>query len=216
MTQSYDGPIELRWKVFTEWPNKGFVSHMNEIIHADNWCDGDFICHVDSDCFFYEPVTPDTYFQDGKPILMYSSFDYVCERDNTQAYRNWKTAVERAIGGVCNWECMRRHPAVHYRKTYEQTRSDIAAYTGKRAEQHISEQRSTFPQTFAEFPTLGEVAWRHFRKDYHWINQETDPHPPDPLAQCWSHGPMDKPQGVQLKGKYGQHIPMELIRKAGL
>lgn len=189
---------------------------MNEVIHADRWCDGDFICHVDSDCFFYESVTPETYFREGKPILMYSSFDYVCKRDKTDAYRNWKVAVERAIGGTCDRECMRRHPAVHYRKTYEKTQNEIERHTGKKSSAHISEQRSTFPQTFAEFPTLGEVAWRHFRDEYHWINQETEMHPPDPLAQCWSHGPIDKPQGVQLKGKYGQHIPMDLIRKAQL
>jgi hypothetical protein len=189
---------------------------MNEIINADRWCSGDFICHVDSDCFFYEPFTPETYFHKGKPILMYSSFDWVCARDKNDAYRNWKRAVELAIGGVCEREFMRRHGATHYRKTYEQTRNSISAATGRSVAGHISKQRNAFPQTFAEFPTLGEVAWRYFHDDYHWINQETDAHPPDPLAQCWSHGPMNQPQNIQLKGKYTRAIPEDLIRKAQL
>src|SRR5689334_6680397 len=53
-----------------EWPGRGMLWHMHEIMHADKHCrDADFIGHMDSDSIFIEPVTPETFIKDGKPYL---------------------------------------------------------------------------------------------------------------------------------------------------
>ena len=55
------------------------------------------------------------------------------------------------------------------------------------------------PQTFAEFPTLGAVAWEHFHDAYHWARfpvHNDGSHPAlmrDKMKAFWSIG------GVEMK-----------------
>ena len=196
---------------------------MSMIMKADLLCpSADFILHLDPDCIFCEPVTPDDYFVEGKPVLMYASYHWITRRFNPwnlppdQSYfMHWKRAVEAAIGGQSENEFMRRHPAIHYRKLYQEARNLIEQHQGVvNADIYIIEQKNTFPQTFAEFPTLGEVAWRLFKNWYHWVNQETVGRPHDKLIEFWSHGPIDQLQELTwTDAPNRKFVPIEVIKK---
>ncbi len=188
----FPGPISIRHG--PEWPGKGMLWHMAQKMRADEWCKGaDFILHLDSDCMFTEPVTPEDYFVDGKPVLMHASFDWLI---NTQQANlgMWKNNAERALGWTVTEETMRRHPAVHYRAVYLKARDCIEAHTRMGCDRFIESGHNDFPQQFAEFPTLGAVAWRHFWEHYSWRDQQREGFPPSKLVQFWSHAPPNKPQ----------------------
>lgn len=200
---------------YYDWVDKPMLCHEWQIMQSELLCpSADLICHIDSDCVFFEPVTPDTYLIDGKPVLMWSTFDWVCKRDGHEAYLNWKRAVENAIGGVCDRESMRRHPAVHWREIYAIARAKMVEHTGREPSEYIRAQHEPFPQGFCEFITLGEIAWRYFSERYYWVNQEFGPHPPDPIAQFWSKGRPQDYQDAQIRGQYEKRvIPCEMIER---
>lgn len=188
---------------FDEWPNQGFLSHMYAIMCAEQWCpDANFILHFDSDCTFTEPVTPEDYFVNGKPVLMYADFGWLCSTVQGNLIM-WQEATFNAIGGPVEIETMRRHPAVHYRELYPLARAAIEKHTGKGMVEFMREQRNEYPQSFVEFVTLGNVAHRTMRDKYHWINQQTEGFPPSKLHQAWTHAPPTE-------------ADMELYRKLGI
>lgn len=174
-----------------EWPGKGMNWHQAQIMRSDEWIpNAEFILHTDSDCIFTEPVTPEDYFVDGKPVLLYASYEYLCKDYPT--LRCWQTAAQFAVGFHIQNEFMRRHPAVHYRAVYAKSRDLIERHHAKSMDAYIQKQKNEFPQGFAEFPTLGAVAWRSFHDRYHWINTQNHPHPPDKIRQAWSHREVTK------------------------
>jgi len=77
---------------------------------ADEHCpDADFILHTDSDCVFTEPVTPDDYFVDGKPVMLFESYTRipgkpVAQRDRAGAQAAGRVRVHAAApAGQPHW-----------------------------------------------------------------------------------------------------------------
>ena len=178
------------------------LNHEYLVMVAPDYCKGaDFILHTDSDCIFTEPVRPEDYLVDGKPVLLVKEYGAKLAKEHPEV-QPWKDAVERAIG-YCTHETMQRHPAVHHPKTYEAACMVILNHTGKSPSEYIRMQRNEFPQGFCEFNTLGNVALRNFKEDYHVIDLDKEPRPKDKIRQAWSHQPPTQND-------------MEAYRKAGL
>lgn len=184
-------PSKLRF--FDENPNCGMLHHQAKIIEADIWCpNAETILFMDSDCMFWEPVTPADYFVDGRPVLYRERYATLTNKLRL----NWKEAVFNATGIDPEWETMCRHPAVHLRETIAHTRQRIETHTGKSSEDYILSCRNDFPQTFAEFPTLGAVAITHFSARYNFVDYDvTTPdggydyrRGKDRMTAHWSHG----------------------------
>lgn len=201
MAAEYNGPVPLKGIPFSEWPNLGMVHHMFQIMQADQWSDADLILHTDSDCVFTEPVTPEDYIQDGKPVLMYGDFEWLCTTQQANL-RMWQEVTINAIGAPVPVETMRRHPAVHCRDLYQKAREAIERHTGKGLVEFMRAQRNEFPQSFCEFVTLGNVAWREMKDRYHWIDQQRDGFPPQKINQAWSHQPPTQ-ENLSLYQKLG-------------
>lgn len=216
----YDGKIPLRIHVFDEWPGKGFCHHMWLIMCADQICpNAEMVLHMDADCIFCLPTEPKDYLREGGPLglrpeLIKARYDWIVKRFNNPAHYCWQKAVQDAIGSPKpEFEFMRRHPAVHWSATYPEARRLIMDHTGRPAEDYIRSTRNEHPQTFAEFPCLGEVAWRKFHDYYHWIDQETDPWPIDRMIQFWSHGGLTAHQEAWYGGQQRVVIPINEINR---
>lgn len=172
---------------FDEWPGKGMLHHMFLEMEAPNFCPfAEAILHFDSDWVFKEPVTPEDFLKDGKPVCMYASFDWLVNKQQANLIM-WKEAVERAIGIPAPFEMMRWPQLIHIPPVYQTAENLIVAHNKMPMADYIKAQRNEFPQTFAEYPTLGMVAWEFYRDRYHWINQETEPFPKTLIHQNWSH-----------------------------
>lgn len=174
---------------------------------ADVHCTADFVCFVDSDCCFIEPVTPSDYFASGKPILLIESFDRL--PDNP-----WKWPTDKALGIDAKWESMRRHGAVHYRGLFVEFRRHIQNNHGVLFRDYVLSCKPEFPWGFSEFVALGNFAIISPWKDkYHFIDLGMQVRPKDKLLQFWSHAPIDKLQDLPSGGK---GTPMEEFRRLGL
>lgn len=183
-----------------EWTNKGMLWHMAQIMKSDEWCPGaDYILHMDSDCMFVEPVTPDDYFENGKPILYHQSFKTLGVQ-HPDVLR-WQQVVQECVTFKVTQETMRRHPAVHHRMVYSAARLEIEAKTKMPWDEYIKAQRNEFPQTFCEFVTLGNVAMHSFRNDYKFLDMDKNAWPPQKLVQFWSHSPPNIPQKPVYNGE---------------
>ena len=165
-------PLGFTVKTFDEWPGKGFVHHEAIICEADLWCPGaDAVLHLDSDCLFTGNISPEDYFLEGKPIVYRERYENFRKHPNRYG---WKKCVKDATGIDPDWETMCRHPSVYWRETYEQTRAMIGEHTGKDWKEYIRGCRNTYPQGFAEFPTLGAVAIEKHPEKYYFIEQAHD------------------------------------------
>jgi hypothetical protein len=204
--------IEIRIKTYDDWPGKGFLRHEHVIMCSDQFSDADFILHFDSDCVFTAPITPEDYMIADKPVLMYASYHWLVTSQQANLGM-WQATVQNAIGGTSVNEFMRRHPAIHHRKTYAKARECIQAHTGKDPADYIKSCEEAFPQGFCEFNTLGEVAWRHFPPgDYRFWNQETEGFiKPNNVVQFWSHGSPDQPQKPYYKDQPFECTPASLL-----
>ena len=95
---------------------------------------------------------------------------------------------------------MVRHPNVYLREVYGLTRDTILQHVQMDWAEYILGCRNTYPQTFAEFPTLGAVAIKFTEDRYHWISCNRLPDgtwevlPADREQLCfsaWSHGGLE-------------------------
>lgn len=189
-------PFGFNVRGFHEREGKGMLHHQAIICEADKWCNqADTILHIDADCIFWEPCTPDDYLLNGKPILYRERFE---DFKIHETRYSWKKCVEDATGIIPEWETMVRHPSIFLRKTYEDTRDIISAHTNQGWREYILSCKNDYPQTFTEFPTLGAIALQFHADGYHWVDYSTQPinnyeydRTLDKLKAFWSHGGLD-------------------------
>lgn len=188
-------PLGFIVKGFDEREGKGFVHHEAIITEADHWCPGaDVIVHIDSDCIFMDQCTPNDYVIDGRPVIYREKFDDLKERHPGRY--NWKHVVKNAVGIDPEWDGMCRHPNAYLAGTYGQVRALIERYTQRNWKEYILSCENSFPQGYAEHPTISAVAMLHANDKYHWVDFKSDrdyeyEKGRDKLIALWSHSTID-------------------------
>jgi hypothetical protein len=178
---------------FDEWENKGMLHHMYKVLIADIDCpDVDYILHLDSDIVITQPMDVSEFFCEDKPILFHMKYETLGK--NHPGVLLWQVAVTNALGWVPDHEFMRSRFLTYKRTLYSKTRELIENYTKQSLDEYIKIQKNEFPQTFAEYPTLGEVAWKFFHDDYYWVDVDKEEHfkfakGDAKIRQAWSHRP---------------------------
>lgn len=216
LVKVFEPAIRIRCYRDTEWPDKGMLWHEAQIMRSDEWCpDADYIAHLDSDCIFTAPVTPDTFFDNGKPLLRYETFASI---DATHPGDNrWKQAVESCVPFTIDRDFMRGHPEVYHRGLYLKTRELIAKHTDLPMDVYVRAQRNEYPQTVCEFCTLGAVAFNVFH-DLYSIHDcgspgENYPFNTYPVFQAWSHSAPDVPANLWWKGVQQLIKPVDVFNE---
>lgn len=173
--------------------------------YADYYCpQADFILHTDSDCIFTEPVMPDDYFQDGKPIMCIKGYQHIPDSP-------WKSVTEAAVKHPVFWSFMERHPQVNPRRLYPLMRTRMLMLHGWSFDQWFLSRKPTFPWGISEHNLLGAVAFDEMRDEYHWHDVIKDGMPHEKLRQFWSYSPPDKKQD----SPHGEPpcAPIDIIQK---
>lgn len=195
-----DCPVLI--KDFLEYPSKGFVHHLAMKCYADVFSpQADFIMHMDPDCLVCQPMSPNDYLIDGRPILVSESYDFL--REYFPGRADWKVGVDHALGINAKFETMCRHPAVHIPSVYKKTRSRVEEIHGTPFMDYMLKQKNSFPQSVGEFNTLGAAAIEWFPESYHiWdctnerrsrlaeitLDRELKiGHPDSKITQMWSY-----------------------------
>lgn len=199
-------PLESRYKTadqkpilikqYLEYPEKGMMNAQVMKLYADVLCpDADLIFHIDADCLFHAPVTPDDYLCEGRPVLICTLFDGIPEH---RAEHIWRNNAMRALGLPKEdvlYETMQRHPGVFKRELYPILRDWIERVHNTPFHQYVLEQKNDFPQGFAEFPTIGALAihldkineTKNYEVVVKGLNDDPHPHVKNKLTQLWSH-----------------------------
>jgi len=189
-------------KNFLEYPGKGFVHHLAMKCYADVFCpNATHVLHMDPDCLFCAPFTPDDYFMDGKPVLVIESYELLNRYFKERAF--WKIGVDEALGIDAKFETMCRHPAVHHIDTYSGVRSRVEKIHVTSFTDYYLKGKNSFPQTRSEFPVLGAFAIEFMGDKYYFhdcsperearlsevmTNRELKiGHPDNKLVQFWSY-----------------------------
>jgi hypothetical protein len=192
-----DAPAGTVVKGFHEPEGKGMLAHMACKMEADIWCpQAHAILHLDADTIFWEDCTPDDFLVDGKPVLYREKFENFKQH---AARYSWKECARRATGIDPEWECMVRHPIIHLTPTYGLTRRLITNHVGMDWKQWWMQGNNSFPQSRAEFPTLGAVAIDHASDRYSFVdwscaetgNNYIYERGRDKAIALWSHGGLD-------------------------
>jgi len=201
-----------------EWEGKGMNWHQAQIMRAPAWCGPQgYIAHFDADCIFTAPVTPDTFCEKGKPVLRYERFDTIGRRH--PGVLNWKDAAERCLPFQAEFETMRGHPEIYKADLYSHARQVVQDAVRQPMDDYIRQQRNEYPQTFCEFVTLGNVAMTFHADDYALFDCATQANPdfqPWPVQQFWSHGAIDQPQDIWVRGEKKVVVPIDFIKSLGL
>ncbi len=176
----------------TGWEHLGHDGYLHQQVskmRADTFVppETDFICHVDSDCTFLEPHTPEIYFHDGKPIMLRTPYRIL--PDDVP----WQAPTSTAIGEPVEFEYMRRFPIVYPVKLYSLARDSIMIRHNRTLSEFVASVGA-----FSEFNYMGAFAHLFMKDSFHWIDTETEPFEPLPLKQYWSHGGIDGDDGHKL------------------
>lgn len=203
----------VRVEQYQEVSDKGMLLHMRQIMYADTFTDGELIAHLDADCIFTRPVEPTEFFNaEGKPFLRYEPFATIGKRH--AGILEWQRCTQACLPFQVVNETMRCHPGVFHRSTYPLSRAMMIEATSRPVETYIMSGRNSFPQTFCEFNTLGNVALEKQRHLYEPVLQRGDaPDPPTPIQQFWSHGSINDPQEIWTAGKPVKEVPMRIIEE---
>lgn len=235
----FNEPLGIETVGHTDAPGKGFLKHM--IVHcwADNlFPDCDWIGHIDADCVFAKPSTPETW-QDGggRPYMMYRPFAHLMTEpiksgeeiafmgaDGLKSEMNrgqlmWEWTTKFALGWSPSWETMQAMPLFYPRAVYARLREVMNARHGN-WEEYILSCRNEFPQTFCEFNALGEIARYFFYEQFNWwqlngLRFEQYAPCRGHVIQSWSHGGFDRVHDFSSDG--GQmESPRQMFTRLGL
>jgi hypothetical protein len=170
------------WNVIgVEDRGDGYMAQQVTKMHADTYCTGDYIMHIDSDCCLEDRITPDMFFRDGKPIYLFTHYSSL--KTGKEDEFTWQKATEDALGEPVEFEFMRRHPMLYRRDIYPFARNMLASRNGD-IEHYILGRKTA---GFSEFNYLGAIAYKHFHDAYHWVQTELG-FEPVPVVQRWSWG----------------------------
>ncbi len=138
--------------------------------NAHKYCSYEFILFADSDCIWNYKLDLQQFVEDGKPEILYTSWDKVGDAIC------WKAPTERVMGGVVIAEFMRRNSMIYYRSTLEaieKWKPDLQEY--------IMQQ-----QSFSEFNFFGAWAYKYEREKYNFVDTDTWAYVPPKSEQVWS------------------------------
>lgn len=167
---------------------RGYLHQQVVKLHADKHTDAEFILVTDSDTLFTEPVTPDSFMVEGKPVWIHTPFTAaMLEHPGTRA---WFHVMKEFFGVEPKSEFMRRQPFMFPRRVLEGLRQLCRNRHGVSIEDYIMGRKS-----FSEWNVLGMYCWAFHRDAFHWVDTSKDELPELLVRQFWSHDPVEKNLG---------------------
>lgn len=162
----------------------GYLRQQVVKMHADMHTDADIVLITDSDTLFTEPVTPESFMRDGKPVWMITPYDEAMHAH--EGLQRWFEVMTEFFGVEPEHEFMRRHPFMIPAWLLKDLREFCWNRHGRTMEQYVFDKG-----VFSEFNVIGFHAWLHHRDKFYWMDS-TNECPPSKLFQAWSHDPIEK------------------------
>lgn len=151
----------------------GYVWQQIVKMNADKYTSSDFVCHLDSDCIFTRPVTPQDlmvgtevtkyYTVEYKPLWLMTPFADIIPTDPNLI--SHKESIQNFSGIEPEFEYMRRHSQVIPRWAYGCFRDYVQQKHGMSFEQWALSQKF---RGVTEFNFMGQFLHREFTNFIHF------------------------------------------------
>ncbi len=161
-------------------------------LEAYEYTQADIITFWDSDVIAFEPITPDDYITDDKPILYKTDYQ---ELIGDQGYL-WKGITERAAGFPVEFEYMRRLPLTYRRDTLKSLQMYFKLLHGKTPFEYVE---SIKDKGFSEFNLVGAYIEKFEPEKYNIIDTSTVSLPPVKARQFWSWSRLTPEEEIVIK-----------------
>lgn len=163
---------------------RGYLHQQVVKMNADLHTDADMILVTDSDTLFTEPVAPESFMRDGKPIWFVTPWNEAMMAN--RGTRAWHEVMSQFFGQNPPYEFMRRQPFMFPREVLVGLRDFCAIKHGVSLEEYIMKAGR-----FSEWNVLGFFCWLHHREKFYWMDTTVEC-PPPLVRQFWSHDPIGK------------------------
>jgi hypothetical protein len=127
-----------------------YLGQQRDKLYADTFCKSEFICHLDSDCVWTTPITPEILMPNGNPVLLFEKHG-----ENSP----WPQMMNKALGWNPEYDFMRRHPFVYPKHLYGEFREWFKGYHGQELSNWIRLQPF---HEFTEFNTFGAWCYKFY------------------------------------------------------
>lgn len=144
---------------------------------ADHYSDADFICHVDADCIFARPCTPEQLIVAGRPRIVVRT-DACADR-----HWPWRQPTEQFLRWPVREDFMQQPPFVFPGWLYHEVREFSLQTHHIDLETYVISQP---PRGFSEFNVLAAFAFRHHHDRFLWLDRQRRDLPPPFCRWYWS------------------------------
>jgi len=139
----------------------GYMDQQITKLHADEFCNSEYVLHMDSDCILTKDVSPLDLFLDGKPVLL---------REKCQSPWMHYSAID--LGWYDEYEYMRRLPICYPRWMYKPFRDFILKTHGMSVGKYICSRNG---HEFSEFNNFGQWAYKYYQDAFTWLEPREFP-----------------------------------------
>jgi len=142
-----------------------YLGQQTSKLNADHWTDAEYLCYIDSDCIFDNPVDISKYFFDenNKINMLYEEWKYVGDAIM------WKKCLNY-LGLLTKYEFMRRLPQIYPVKILTLIRKLISEKTNK---DFINGSILIYKNyQFSEFNIMGAYLYKNFKNEINFINSK--------------------------------------------
>jgi hypothetical protein len=166
---------------------------------CDTFSDADYFFHLDSDCVLTEEASPEDYFTNGLPDIVYAHFSALDTAHNGGPVP-WQRITTRALGVYVEIETMRRFPLLYPRWLYEKTRARVEEVNHMDFQKYALYSPPLPPawRGYSEFCTLGAMAYYFFRDRFYFYDT-ANPLKPGKVKQGWSHSGLTEEERLHLE-----------------
>lgn len=192
-----DGARRLAADVFPETQVKvkdghGFLRAQIAMMQGDLLCpEADVVFLLGSDCFALRPFSPEPFFKDGKPEMLYTPHALITKYYGFEL--PWREGTFQILGTKPEFEFMRRLPLLYPKELFAPFRSFVERFHGAAFDDIIYESEPR--GNCSESNLMGAWAWQYARHLYAWTRTDEPGFTEiqNPILQCWSHGGLDRP-----------------------
>lgn len=157
----------------------GYLKQQVDKLAADQHTQADFILHLDSDMCITEPLTPEFFIKDGKPIWIVTPWDAMGPTEK----RAWFHVMSKCLQESPPYEFMRKCAIMAPRDLYSKFREFIQHTHGISMDAYVMNQPM---HEFSEYNCFGFYLWLHHRERIYWHDTTIDGIPKWPFIQKWS------------------------------
>lgn len=174
---------------------EGYLFQQTVKASAHEYTDADYVLHLDSDTILTKPVTPETFFRDGKPLWLMTPYAHIqagieAEKAKDASFHcgalTWKLVTEKFMVQPVEYEFMRRMPMFVPRSVHVAAAGFCHIWHKQSLTDYILSQPN---KEFSEFNALGALAYSRARDDFYWLDTTKEPLPEVVAIQKWSHEP---------------------------